>query len=132
MAYAHVLAAVAMTGKNNRVNGQVYFITDGPGANFFKFFDRIVEGAGYAIWPENLWLPRKLAFAMGAMSEFIAVLARPVKRYNPKFSRFAVTYTCTDFTFLSGKATRDFGFVPKYSEKEALERTIAHYRKPLL
>lgn len=66
---------------------------------------------------------------MGAVSEFIAFMARPFKRYNPKFSRFAVIYTCTDFTFTSGKARADFGFEPKYSDEEALERTIAFFKK---
>jgi nucleoside-diphosphate-sugar epimerase len=132
IAFAHVLAAAALAGGNPNVPGQTYFITDGPAVNFFKFFDQIVEGAGYLIWPKNLWLPRNFAYAIGALSEFFAVLVRPVKRYNPKFSRFAVTYTCTDFTFSSARAIRDFGYSPKYTEKEALERTIAHYRKPLM
>ena len=44
-------------------------------------------------------------------------------------SRFAVTYTCTDFTFNSEKARIDFGFVPKYNAKEAFERTVRYYRE---
>ena len=40
-----------------------------------------------------------------------------------KFSRFAVNYTCTDFTFTSQKALTDFNFVPKYSVKEGIRRT---------
>ena len=113
-----------------KIGGNAYFITDGEGTNFFKFFDKIVLASGYKIWPKNIWLPRKIAYSMGAISEFIAVLARPVKRYNPKFSRFAVTYTCNDFTFSSGKAKRDFGFEPRYSEEEALRRTSEFYKKP--
>jgi nucleoside-diphosphate-sugar epimerase len=65
---------------------------------------------------------------LGALSEFAAFMVRPVKRYTPKMSRFAVIYTCTDFTFSSEKAKKDFGFVPKYSEEEAVERTIQFYR----
>lgn len=127
MAYAHVLAAEALfTGK--KVDGQIYFITDGPAINFFKFFDQVVIGAGYKIWPKNLWLPRKLAFSIGATSEFIAVLARPIKKYQPKFSRFAVTYTCTTYTFSAEKAKQDLGFIPKYTEEEALQNTINYYK----
>jgi nucleoside-diphosphate-sugar epimerase len=129
IAYAHLLAAKALLNGNPVVGGEAYFITDASGSNFFHFFDRIIEGAGYKIWPKNLWLPRWFAMTLGTISEGIALLVRPFKYYNPKLSRFAVTYTCTDFTFNSEKAKNDFGFVPKYNEKEAIERTINFYRK---
>jgi nucleoside-diphosphate-sugar epimerase len=128
-AFAHILAAKTLLEGNPAVGGSAYFITDGPGSNFFHFFDRIVEGAGYKIWPKKLWLPRPLAMLLGVISEGIALVARPFKYYNPKLSRFAVTYTCTDFTFSSEKAKKDFGFVPKYSEEEAFQRTVRFYRK---
>jgi sterol-4alpha-carboxylate 3-dehydrogenase (decarboxylating) len=128
MAHAHLQVARSLLENNKKVEGSIYFITDGPGDNFFTFFDQIVRGAGYRIWPKNLWLPRWLAYTIGSISELIAFLFRPIKHFNPKFSRFAVTYTCTDFTFSSDKAKNDFGYKPKYGEEEAMERTIAHYR----
>ena len=129
MADALVQAAHALMNGNDRIAGKAYFITDAEGTNFFHFFDRIVEGAGYRIWPRNLWLPRGLAYAMGSISEAIALLMRPIKKYQPKFSRFAVTYICNDFTFNASKAREDFGFSPKYAEDEAVKQTIDHYRK---
>ncbi|MCU0370428.1 MAG: NAD-dependent epimerase/dehydratase family protein [Bacteroidales bacterium] len=129
IAYAHLQAAHALMNGSDHVAGQVYFMTDAPGSNFFKFFDQVVEGAGYRIKPRNFWIPRWIAYGMGSMSEFFAWLIRPVKFYHPKFSRFAVIYTCTEYTFNSDKAKRDFGFEPKYSPEEALERTIGYYRK---
>lgn len=129
MAYAHVLAADALWNGNKKVTGQIYFITDGIGSNFFKFFDQVVAGAGYKIFPKNLWLPKGFAYSIGAISEGIAVMMRPIKKYNPKFSRFAVTYTCTDFTFSAEKAKKDFGFEPKYNLEESVNNTIAFYKK---
>jgi nucleoside-diphosphate-sugar epimerase len=129
IAHAHLLAAHALLDGNERVRGKAYFITDGPASNFFKFFDSIVQAAGYRIWPKNLWLPRRLAYSLGSISEAIAFLLSPVKKYSPKMSRFAVTYTCTDYTFSSNRARQDFGFVPMYGEKEALERTVNHFRR---
>jgi len=129
MAHALIMAGRALMDGNEKIRGEVYFITDGSGTNFFHFFDRIVEGAGYKIWPKNLWIPRGVAYSMGSMSEAVAFLIRPIKKYYPKFSRFAVTYTCNDFTFSSKKAKEDFGFEPKYSAEKALQRTIDHYRK---
>jgi len=129
MAHAHILSAKALMENNKAVLGQVYFITDGPGTNFFKYFDKIIIGIGYKFWPKNLWLPKWISYPMASISEFMALLISPIKKYNPKFSRFAVTYTCTDFTFNSNKAKADFGFIPKYSEEEAIKRTISFYKK---
>lgn len=129
IANAHLQAARSLMNGGEKTGGNVYFLTDGPGSNFFTFFDQVVIGAGYRIWPKNLWLPRWLAFSMGSISEFFAWLIRPIKNYHPKFSRFAVTYTCTNYTFNSDKAIRDFGFKLRYSQKEALERTIEFYRE---
>jgi nucleoside-diphosphate-sugar epimerase len=129
IAYGHLQAAAALMNGSGHIGGQVYFMTDAPGSNFFSFFDQVVIGAGYRIWPRNFWIPRPIAFAMGSMSEFFAFMIRPFKKYHPKFSRFAVTYTCTEYTFKSEKAKRDFGFTPKYSHDEALERTIDYYHK---
>ena len=120
MAYAHVLAASALLQNKDSVYGKVYFITDGPGTNFFQFFDKIVQGAGYKLFPRNLWLPKWLAYFIASISELIALLLSPIKKYNPKFSRFAVSYTCNDFTFNSNLAKTDFGFVPKYSDEKPL------------
>lgn len=129
IAYAHVLAAHALLSNNNTIEGNAYFITDGPGSNFFSFYDRIIAETGYRIWPKNLWLPRGFAMMLGMLSEILAILIRPIKRYTPKMSRFAVIYTCTDFTFNSEKARKDFGFVPKYSAEEAFERTVRYYKE---
>jgi sterol-4alpha-carboxylate 3-dehydrogenase (decarboxylating) len=129
VAYAHVLAAAALLNNNTKINSNAYFITDGPSANFFSFYDSIIEASGYRIWPKNLWLPRNFAMILGILSESLAVLLRPIKHYTPKMSRFAVTYTCSDFTFTSEKARLDFGFVPKYSSEQAFEKTIRYYRK---
>ena len=128
VAQAHVLAATALLDGNDRVPGQSYFLSDGPPANFFSFFDPFVEGAGYRIWPKNLWLPRWFAFTLGCISESIAFLVRPIKKYSPKMSRFAVTYTCTTYTFNADKARKDFGFIPKYSSQDAFDRSIAEFR----
>ncbi len=128
IAHAHILASAELLNGNKRVEGQAYFITDGPPTNFFTFFDGIVEGIGYKIWPKNLWLPRWFAYSLGSISESIAFVVRPIRKYSPKMSRFAVVYTCTDYTFSSDKAKGDFGFVPKYNQKVAFDRTVDFFK----
>ena len=131
MAHAHLQVLQALVTGNITPAGKAYFITDGVSSNFFKFFDAIIEGAGYRIWPKNLWIPKKIAYSIGACAEFIALLVSPFIRYNPKFSRFAVMYTCADFTFKTDKAKKDFGFRPKYSHDEAFEMTVKYYRESI-
>lgn len=130
MAWAHLQAGAALISGNSLVPGESYFVTDDQASNFFTFFDSIVEAAGYRIRPKNLWLPRGLAYGLGILSEAIAWLIRPLYNYRPKMSRFAVTYTCTDYTFGPGKAMRDFGFTPRYSKEVAFEKTVAYFKKP--
>lgn len=132
MAHAHVQLASALYNGNEKVADQIYFITDGEGSNFFRFFDQIVSGAGYKIFPKNLWLPKGLAYTIGWLSEVFAIAIRPIKKVYPKFSRFAVVYTCTDFTFSSRKAKVDFDYKLKYSTEEAMKRTIAYYTSEIV
>jgi len=128
MAWAHVLAGRSLLAGNPGIAGRVYFITDGPPANFFTFYDRFVEGCGYRIRPKNFHIPRPVAYAMGLVSEWTAAAMRPLKRYTPKFSRFAVIYTCSDFTFTAARAKHDFGFEPKYAAEASFRLTVDHYR----
>jgi len=128
MAVAHIQAARALLDGNSSMGGKAYFITDSEGTNFFHFYDAIVAASGFRIWPKNIWIPRRIAYTMGAMTEFSAMLIRPFKKINVKFSRFAVIYTCSDYTFSSNKATEDFGFRPKYSQEEAFRKTVAFYK----
>jgi cholest-5-ene-3beta,7alpha-diol 3beta-dehydrogenase len=129
MACAHIKVLSEMMQGNMEPLGQTYLITDSEGQNFFKFFDRIVVKAGYKIRPKNLWMPWVIAYALGALSEFIVFIVRPFKRFNPGLSRFAVNYTCTDFTFNSKRAEKHWGFRPKYTEEEAIELTAEYYKK---
>ena len=130
-AHGHVMLAKALIEGNEKVEGQAYFVTDSPAENFFTFFDRIVLATGQRIWPRNLWIPKNIGWCIGAISELIAVLMRPIKYYNPNFSRFAVNYTCTDLTFSSKKAERDFGYSNKYTITMAVNNTVRYYKEKI-
>ncbi|MFZ4571340.1 MAG: NAD-dependent epimerase/dehydratase family protein [Bacteroidales bacterium] len=127
MAVAHLQAAKALLEGKSCISGKAYFITDSPGSNFFHFFDAIVAASGFRIWPENLWIPRTVAYALGALTELSALLIRPFKKINVKFSRFAVIFTCNEYTFNSENAIKDFGFRPKYGREDAFRRTVEFY-----
>ena len=134
LARAHLLACrelleASAEGREPRCAGRPYFVTDSAPENFFRFFDRIVEASGYPIVPKNAWIPRDVMLAAGAVSESLAWMLRPFVHWNPKVSRFAVNYTCSDFTFTAGAAERDFDFEPKYGLDEAVGLTADWFRE---
>ena len=133
LAHGHLAACREMLeavdeGREPRCAGRSYFLTDAPPINFFRFFDEVVRGSGFEIRPENLWIPRPLMLGAGIVAESLAWLLRPLVHWNPKVSRFAVNYTCSDFTFTSAAARRDFGFAPKYDQQTAFARTTSWFR----
>lgn len=127
-ASAHLQLASAMLANNRKCFGQVYFITDSAPSNFFTFYGRILQDAGYRLWP-NLYLPYWFAMTIATIVELLYYWLPILFRKRPTFARFAVTYTCNDFTFDSSKARRDFAFKLKFTEEEAIRRTIAYYSK---
>ena len=129
VAHAHLLALKALLTDGTGTEGNVYFLTDSPPANFFKFLDPVVEASGYTIKPKNLWIPKGIMYVLGCLAEAGAWIIRPFKKINPDVSRFAVSYTCNDFTFSGDKARRDFGYTPKYSHEEAFRTTVEWFRK---
>jgi nucleoside-diphosphate-sugar epimerase len=122
------LLVSADEGTLSRCAGRNYFITDAAPENFFRFFDRILIDAGYELRPENLWISREVMMAAGAMAETVAFILRPFFRWNPRLSRFAVKYTCSDFTYKSDAAAGDFGFTVKYPYPVALKSTAAWFK----
>jgi len=128
VAHALVLAARAMLDPENRGAGEIYFVTDVPPQNFFEFFVPFVEAAGYPV-PSGRRLPRAPLYAVGALLEAIAFLVRPLVRFAPTLTRFAVDFVTKDFTITTDKANRDLGYTPRFSQEEAFARTANHTRE---
>lgn len=129
VAHAHVLAAKALLEGNSAPNGEIYFLVDGEPENFFDTLCPILDEAGISYWPRDLWIPGWALWPAAVVAEGVAWLLRPIARFHPGLSRFALTYLCTDFTLNGQKAARDFAYQPKYSRKEAIQRTAAWFRK---
>ena len=128
VAHGHILAASKLWQGQEEVNGQIFFIGDHKAENFFKFLDPMVEAAGYKLRPKDLWIPRGVMYPIGALLETLALILRPIYRWNPKLSRFAVDYICTDFTFVYDKAAQLLNYTPKYNDREAMERTVDYFK----
>lgn len=113
VAHAHVLAAERLA-PGSAAAGQAYFITDGHDRNFFSFMEPFLQALGIP-------LP-KMSIPYGAAN----AMAWLIEKVSPKsnLNRFSVYCTCLDHTFTHAKATRDFGYEPRYSHEEAFEITL--------
>jgi nucleoside-diphosphate-sugar epimerase len=127
VAHAHCLAGRALL--DGKAAGEVYFITDFPAQNFFDYFAPMLRGAGYRVLPKSLALPRSLMYGLGAGMELAAWLLRPVVRFTPMVTRFAVDFVCLEFTFRGDKLARELGYRPVFGEAEAVTRTIARLKE---
>jgi len=129
VAHGHLLLAKALREGNPAVRGQVYFLVDSPGANFFDFLSPVIEEAGLRIQPRNLRIPGWALVPFALLAEGAAFLLRPIHRFHPPLSRFALSYICSDFTLKGDRAVRDFQFAPAYTVEEAKHRTGAWFRE---
>ena len=112
-AHAHILASEHLS-PGSPVAGQIYFITDHDTGNFFDFMNPFLQGLG---------IPAPRRSIPHGMANFLAWFA---EKFSPKsnFNRFSVYCLCVDHTFKHDKATRDFGYQPRYSAGEAFKITM--------
>jgi nucleoside-diphosphate-sugar epimerase len=129
VAYAHWLAARSLLSADPVAAGQVYFAADSRPANFFDFLEPLAGALGYRMVPWRLAIPRSVMLGVAAANTWAAALVRPVYRFTPVVTRFAVDFVCLDFTFSDAKARRELGYEPIYGEQEAFDRTVAWFRE---
>ncbi|MCG8589265.1 MAG: NAD-dependent epimerase/dehydratase family protein [Proteobacteria bacterium] len=128
VAHAHLLAAAKLLEPEPRVAGEIYLITDIPACNFFAFMEPILERLGHPLPPAHRTLPYPLVYAVAAAVEAFARAARPFTAWRPTLTRSSVRIVCQDLSFRGDKARRDLGYAPRYSEAEAVDRTVEHFR----
>lgn len=112
-AHAHIMAAEHLE-PNSPVAGQIYFVTDHDTGNLFEFMNPFLEQLG--IHKPGVSIPYGVANALASVVEKFS------KTSN--FNRFSVYSTCVDSTFVHDKATRDFGYQPRFSAEEAFNITL--------
>jgi nucleoside-diphosphate-sugar epimerase len=127
VAYAHALAAFAMLEPAPGVEGEAFFITDQPAANFFDFMQPFVEAWGFAFPSKRRAIPKAVGLAVGSVMQAGARLLSPFVTLAPVITRSSVHILCTDIGFKTDKAQRAFGYAPRYSAQEAFDRTVADF-----
>ena len=114
--YLHVGGACA---------GRAYFISNGEPKPAREIINALLQAAGAPAIDKHL--PFAAAYAIGVMCE--AAWAVLPLRGEPPLTRFLVEQLATTHWYDMAPATRDFGYVPKVSIAEGLERLASVYRE---
>jgi len=116
-AEAHVLAADRLK-ENPGLSGKVYFISQNDPVPLWDLVNDILKTAGLP--PVKRAIPRKTAWLMGALFEFVYKMFRI--RGEPQMTRFLADELATAHWFDIRAARKDLGYAPTISIKEGLSR----------
>ena len=120
-AAAHVAAAEALS-RGSPVAGRAYFLTQGEPIPCGEWINRLLAVVGLP--PERRAIPFRLAYSLGALLEGVYTLTR--LESEPPMTRFLAAQLGKSHYFDTSRARRDFGFVPKVSTANGLERLARH------
>jgi len=110
-AFAHLAPGAACAGK-------AYFISNGEPKPVREILNALLAAAGAP--PVTKTVPFPVAYAIGAVGEAVWPLLRLPG--EPPLTRFLAEQLSTTHWYDMAPATRDFGYVPRVSIREGLER----------
>ncbi len=114
---AHILAADGL-GKNPKLSGNIYFISQGDPVPLWDMINYILKAAGLA--PVQRSMPRRIAWLIGCILEF-AYRAFHISG-EPRMTRFLADELAKTHWFDISAAEKDLGYTPRVSIKEGLRR----------
>ncbi len=118
---AHLAAADALT-HDGPLGGNAYFVSNGEPLPVGELLNLLLAAAGAP--PVTRHVPFKVAYAAGAASEAVY---RALRRTDePLMTRFLAEQLATSHWFDIEPCARDFGWRPRVSLAEGLERLRAH------
>ena len=127
MAWAHVVAAEAMTHDPEAVGGQSYFVTDDtPLMNSFDIMKPYLEEHGMSLSERKAryWV----VYPLVKIAETICLLLSPIVKLNLPVETYRLTYINNTYTFNGNKARKMLGYNPIYSYSEAKRRSLDYYK----
>ena len=116
-ATAHLQAADALRA-DSPAAGRAYFLSQGEPVNCWQWIDEILALA--ALPPVGKSISLSAAWKVGATFEFIYRLLR--LKSEPPMSRFLAAQLATSHYFNITRAKEDFGYAPKISTAEGMQR----------
>lgn len=119
--HGQILAAKALDN-NGPACGQAYFINDDEPVNVFDFAVPVFEAVGVEI--PTKWVNANLVKAVMIVWQ---QLHFKLKFPEPPLEPLAIERVALDNYFSIAKATRDLGYVPKYTTAQAMEECLPFY-----
>lgn len=118
-AAAHLQAADALAKPDSPAAGNAYFLSQGEPVNCWGWIDQILALAGLP--PVRKSISAKSAYRLGWSLETAYWAARRFDA-EPPMTRFVARSLSTDHWFDITAAQRDFGYQPKISTAEGMEK----------
>lgn len=122
-ARAHLLAAEKLDF-GSEVAGNAYFISQDEPVNVWDFINTLLESLN--IPAVKIKIPLWLARIAGGIMELIYKIF-PLDG-EPPFTRFLASELAMSHFYNISNAKNDFGYIPKYTMEEALEKTLSFYK----
>lgn len=122
-ATAHLQAADALAA-NSPVAGSAYFLSQGEPVNCWDWINEILALAGQQ--PVSKSISQKAATRIGATLE--TVYRWTGKKSEPRMTRFLAAQLATDHYFDITRAKEDFGYDPKITTSEGMQRLAESIR----
>ncbi|KAI3397626.1 hypothetical protein diail_10599 [Diaporthe ilicicola] len=130
VAHGHILALRALLVTyasktqpldHEKVDGEVFIITNDSPTYFWDFCRVIWNAAGSPLGKDHVWvIPKDLGIVIGFLSEtFFAIIRKP-----PTFTRQRCIYSCMTRYFCIDKAKRRLGYKPLVSLEEGLRKSV--------
>lgn len=120
---AHILAADKL-GKNHKLSGNIYFISQDDPVPLWDMVNDILKSAGHP--PVKRTTSRKTARTIGSLLEFVYKTFKI--RGEPMMTRFLADELSTAHWFDISAAKKDLGYHPKISTREGLRRLESWFR----
>ena len=117
-AEAHLLAADALAADDSPVAGKAYFLSQGEPVNCWQWIDKILALANLP--PVRKSISFVAAWRVGAVLEMLYRLLQ--LRGEPPMTRFLASQLATSHWFDISAARRDFGYLPRVSTVEGMQR----------
>ncbi|KAJ3310945.1 hypothetical protein HDV04_004551 [Boothiomyces sp. JEL0838] len=127
VAYAHILAADKIEWGNG-IDGQAFYITNDQPIFFWDYPKRLLHEMGYRN-TQKIRLPNAVAFAIGALNDFISWVASPFATLHPTLTRFRVKFMDANRYYDISKAKKLLGYKPIVSLDEGFKRTANYWKE---
>ncbi|MDR0870626.1 MAG: NAD-dependent epimerase/dehydratase family protein [Planctomycetaceae bacterium] len=124
-AQAHIQAANALTDENSPVNGKAYFVSQGQPVNCWDWINEILAFKGLPAVKKSISF--EAAWRYGFCLEGLYRLFR--LRGEPVMTRFLAAQLAKTHYLNNANACRDFGYVPKLSYRDGMERLKEFLKK---